>query len=173
MHSALQVLILWLSRYLQLWYHIDHSAHLVCFCFLTLGILSFFMFIFDPSYVFEAFDVRFSPAFLFGVLRGVWCQLSGCIGWMSLSSSCTCRADLTLFDGSQRQESSKATITAIVNRSSRGTPRLHGFVCTWLTCKSHSRVSGERKEPCSMPRNPQAPGSVHFTINIKENGNYK
>lgn len=43
---------------------------------------------------------------VFWVLRGLWCQLSYCIGWRSLSSSSALRADLTLLDGGQRQESS-------------------------------------------------------------------
>lgn len=40
----------------------DHLAHLVFSSFMKTGLL--FSFIFDPSYVFEAFDATFYPVFL-------------------------------------------------------------------------------------------------------------
>lgn len=85
----------------------DLWAHFVCLSFLRPGILFSFMFIFDPSYVFEAFDVIFYSAFLciWSVERALM-SAHCCIGWRSLSSSYALRTDLTLFDGGQRRESS-------------------------------------------------------------------
>lgn len=37
------------------------QAHLVCLSFLTPGVLFSFIFVFDPSNVFEAFDVMLDP----------------------------------------------------------------------------------------------------------------
>lgn len=159
--SGLGALILWLSRYKQFWYHMDLWAHLVCWSFLTPGVL--FSFIFDPSCVCEALDVTLHPASLcfWSVKRAL--MSAQLLHWMEVAELFLCPEGWfdTLWWWPEAGEQLQQQSLQLWQSQHRYNP--WDYMDSWTRglFTSHSRVIGGRKEACTMPRNPWSPGSVH------------